>query len=176
MHSKWVGYFCGLVISILLASCNRYSISLNEKVVYTPAPLFKDYPIADMQLKNCVEQTIEDLHITQVGQLHTLNCSDAAIESLQGLDKFFALEELNLAGNKITSIADMKHLGKLKLVILRNNNIVDAAPALHLLHIKKLDLAGNQQLRCEDLQQLIENLKGTGAEIIAPTHCLQLTN
>ena len=171
MYNKSLLVFCGLVTSLLTTGCKNYSVSVNENVVYTPPSLFKDYQLADSQLHNCVEQTIVDLHITKAEELTRLNCSNAGIKSLAGLNKFFALKELNLADNQLADISEIGNLGRLEKLVLTNNKIKNPAPLLHLLHIAQLQLGDNPQMTCNDLQQLQKNLKNQTLDIALPKQC-----
>lgn len=171
MHSKSLLLFCGLVTSLLTSGCKNYSVSVNENVVYTPPSLFKDYQLADAQLHKCVEQTISDLHITDAEGLTRLNCSNAGIKSLAGLDKFFALKELNLADNQLADIGEIGQLGRLEKLVLTKNNIKNPAPLLHLLHLTQLHLDQNPQMTCKDLLQLQQNLNNQKVDLLLPTQC-----
>lgn len=172
MHSKSLLLFCGLVTSLLTTGCKNYSVSVNENVVYTPSSIFKDYQLTDAQLHDCVEQTIIDLQISSAEDLTRLNCSNAGIKSLAGLDKFFALKELNLADNQLADISEIGQLGRLEKVVLTNNNIKNPAPLLHLLHLTQLHVDNNPQMTCKDLQQLQQNLKNQKLDLILPKQCV----
>ncbi|WP_323816310.1 leucine-rich repeat domain-containing protein [Cellvibrio sp. NN19] len=171
MHSKSLVLFCGLVTSLLTAGCKNYSVSVNENVVYTPPAIFKDFQLADSLLHDCVEQTIYDLHITSAEELTRLNCSNAGIKSLTGLDKFFALKELNLAENQLTDISTIGQLGRLEKLILSKNQIKNPAPLLNLLHIKQLYLDNNPQMTCNDLIQLQKNPSNQKLDLLLPAQC-----
>lgn len=171
MHSKSLLLFCGLVTSLLTAGCKNYSVSLNENVVYTPPSIFKDYQITDAKLHDCVEQTIYDLHLTSAEDLTRLNCSNAGIKSLAGLDKFFALKELNLADNELADISEIGQLGRLEKLVLSNNHIKNSAPLLHLLHLNQLHLNNNPSMTCKDLQQLQYNLSNQKLDLRLPEQC-----
>lgn len=172
MYNKFSLVFCGLTISFLIAGCKNYSVSVNENVVYTPPSIFKDYQLADAKLHDCVEQTIYDHHITKAEDLTRLNCSNAGITSLAGLETFFALKELNLSGNGLTDIHTIGQLGRLETLMLGNNKIRNAAPLLHLLHLKQMDLKDNPRMECKDLKQLTHNLADRKTELTLPAQCL----
>lgn len=172
IQSKYLWFFCALIISLSGSGCKNYSVSVNENLVYTPPSLFKDYQIADQQLFNCVQQTIYDSRITRAEDLTRLNCSNAGIESLAGLEKFFALRELNLADNKIADITTIGHLGRLERLKLNGNQIKNPAPLLYLLHLKNLDLQENPQMSCKDLTQLIANQHKTAIDLLLPNQCV----
>lgn len=171
MFSKSLLLLCGVATSLLTVGCKNYSVSVNENVVYTPPSLFKDYQLADRQLRDCVEQTIVDLHITRAEDLTRLNCSNAGVKSLAGLDTFFALKELNLADNLLADIAEIGNLGRLEKLVLTNNQIKNPAPLLHLLHLNQLHLEDNPQMTCDDLKQLQQNLINQKLDLILPTQC-----
>ncbi len=171
MYSKSLLLFCGLVTSLLTSGCKNYSVSVNENVVYTPPSIFKDYQLADAHLHNCVEQTIYDLHITSAEELTRLNCSNAGITSLVGLDKFFAMKELNLADNQITDISQIGQLGRLENLVLSNNKINNPAPLLNLLHLAQLHVDNNPQMTCKDLYQLQQNLNHQKMDLKLPAQC-----
>ncbi|MFC3114212.1 leucine-rich repeat domain-containing protein [Cellvibrio fontiphilus] len=169
---KYLWIFCTLLCSLLASGCKNYSVSVNDNLVYVPPSIFKDYTIADQRLFDCVEQTIYDKKITRAEDLTSLNCSNAAIKSLKGLEKFFALKELNLAENQIDDIATLAMLGRLENLKLNGNQIKDATALLNLLHLKQLDLQENDQLNCKSLQQVVTNLTKTAAQVLAPEQCI----
>jgi hypothetical protein len=171
MYSKSLLLFCGLVTSLLASGCKNYSVSVNENVVYTPPSIFKDYQLTDARLQDCVEQTIYDLHITSAEELTRLNCSNAGITSLVGLDKFFAMKELNLADNQIADISQIAQLGRLEKLVLTNNKINNPAPLLNLLHLAQLHVDNNPQMTCKDLLQLQQNLDHQKLDLKLPAQC-----
>lgn len=86
-------------LTILLASCANYDVTLNDQVVYTPAELYKEYQISDNGLRSCVERAITQNRIIAAEQLVELNCINAGIVSLAGLERFTELQYLDLSGN-----------------------------------------------------------------------------
>ena len=66
-------------VCFLLGACQGYDVKVNEKVVYAPTPLFRDYTVPDPGLNGCLEQAINDDVITRAQQLTTLDCSFAGI-------------------------------------------------------------------------------------------------
>jgi hypothetical protein len=171
MYSKFFTHLCGLLVILLIAGCKTYSVSLNNKVVYTPAPLFKDYIIDDAHLRSCVEQTINDEKITKAEDLKQLNCSHAGIKSLVGLEKFYRIEQLNLAENALQSIAPLSNFSQLRVLILRKNNLTSAEPLLHMLALRELDVSDNAKLSCGDLKQVAANFHQGDLKLILPQQC-----
>ena len=171
MRSKSFIHFIGLFLVASIVGCKNYSVSVNDNVVYTPLPLFKDFAITDIHLSACVEQTINDKKITKAEDLKKLNCSNAGITSLAGLEKFYYLEELNLAENKLMSVSALRNFSKLQVLILRKNNLTTAEPLLGLLALRELDISENPKLACGDLKQLAANFNKQDLKLIAPEQC-----
>lgn len=153
---------------LLLGACAGYEVTVNERTVYTPAPLFTQFAVADANLQGCLDQTIEDGKVTAASQLVSLNCSNAGIQSLAGLGQFTQIKHLNLADNQISEAADLAKLGKLQQVILRNNTLRQLPEALTWLALESLDVSGNPDLACEDLAQL---QRGQPVALSLPAHC-----
>lgn len=171
MHSKFLFLLGALCTTTLLVACKNYSVSVNENVVYTPAPLFKNFKIADTHLRNCVEQTIIDGHITKVEELKQLNCSHAGIDSLAGLEVFSAIEQLNLSENNLVKISELNKLARLRVLMLRKNHLTSAEPLLHLLHLQELDISENRNLACVDVNQLLANFQKGTLKVNLPEQC-----
>ena len=171
MHTHISFLLLGLTVLTTISACQKYRVSVNDNVVYTPPGIFKNYQINDPNLADCVEQTIFDLNATRVEDITQLNCSHAGIVSLAGLSKFYELKALNLAENKISDIEELGKLGRLQTLILNNNRITDITPLLQLLHLQDLQLEKNPQINCAPLPQIISNLNPLEAKILAPEHC-----
>ena len=170
MYSKSLYTIGGLFLVTLIAGCKSYSVSLNDKVVYTPPSLFKDFAITDAHLRACVEQTIIDNRITKAEDLKQLNCSHAGIASLAGLEKFYSIEQLNLSENALKSIAQLSTFSQLKVLILRKNNLTNAEPLLHMLALQELDISENVKLSCGDIKQFANAHQGN-LKLTLPEQC-----
>lgn len=158
-------------LTCLLIGCKGYDVSVNDRVVYTPKPLLSDYAVEDRNLDVCLAQTIKDHKVTQVAELTRLRCTHAGIETLAGLQKFYALTELDLSDNKITDITAVANLGKLRTLILENNAIENTAPLLNLINLADLNLAGNPAAGCADLLQLETSIDENRGKTSLPEHC-----
>lgn len=157
-----------LSLTLAVTACSKYSLTLNDGVVYTPAPLFKDYTIADQNLRNCVAQTIIDREVTTAQQLQRLVCTSAGIESLAGLDAFKQLRQLNLNSNALQDLNGIAGLSKLEVLDVSENSIEDASALLKLLSLKRLNIEKNSTLRCAEIEQLANFSQ---AELKLPEHC-----
>ncbi len=161
-------YLFLLLTSLLLSSCRDYAVTVNERRIYTPPPLFTAYRITDRGLQECIEQTIIDQNITRASELRGLNCSSAGIHSLDGLQSFSSIAELNLADNHIKQLGPLSQLPKLVRLHLDNNRLDDLTPLLRLLHLQNFSIDGNPEADCRILEQVLTNNR---LEIARPEHC-----
>ena len=154
------------LLTMLLSACNSYDFTVNDRVVFSPKPLFTDYEIADGALSDCVEQAIADAHVTSAAQLAVLNCSHAGVVSLVGLGTFTGLSQLKLSANQIADLSHLQPLSSLEELYLDNNQVVDPSPLFELLSLRVLDLTGNSGLRCPSRNALLRV-----EETRLPRHC-----
>ena len=119
-------------VPFFIAGCAGYSFDINENEVYTPAPIYTEFSLADAGLQRCIDQTIKDQRITSAQDLTTLKCSFSGVNSLQGISIFSRIEQLGLKGNNIEKIDEL----------------------LQLTHLRYLDLTGNPVADCRTLVQL----------------------
>lgn len=151
---------------LLSLGCSDLDFKVNDRVVYSPRPLFSDFELADPALQACVEQAIADQKVTLAIELHTLNCSHAGISSLEGLERFTGLQQLKLSANDIRNLAPLGKLSSLEALYLDNNQVVDPVPLYELLSLATLDLSGNGSLQCPAGNALFRL-----DELILPRHC-----
>ncbi len=161
----------GMALLLSLSACSQYDFSVNDNVVYTPKPIVKENAVSDPALKNCLEQTFRDKKHTNISQVTSLRCTHAGIASLAGLERYFALTELDLSDNEIADITPLAGLGKLTLLHLENNHIGNAAPLLSLIKLSDLRIEGNPDAGCEDLYQLRASVRDNAGSALLPEHC-----
>ncbi|MAT93837.1 MAG: hypothetical protein CME59_14695 [Halioglobus sp.] len=137
-----------LCLSLLLAACQGYDIKVNDRVVYSPPPLFTGFDIADPALRACVEQAIVDQSVTAPAELVDLNCAHAGITDLGGLSVFTGLRRLRMSANGIRNLVELNRLDELRELYLDDNRIVDPVPLYGLSALDHLDLSGNPDLQC----------------------------
>jgi Leucine-rich repeat (LRR) protein len=160
-------FYCCVGLSFLfLCACQGYDVKVNDKVVYTPTPLFSDFAIADPGLKSCLERAINDGVITAPDQLTNLDCSFAGIETLDGLATFTGLKTLRLSANKVRNLVELNKIITLEQVFLDDNQIVDSAPLYPLSALRKVDLSGNSALQCPKSGRFVKSVT-----VILPQHC-----
>jgi Leucine-rich repeat (LRR) protein len=160
----------GLALSLycLLSACQQYDVTVNERVVYTPRPLFDDFAAADPALQACLSAAIQAGKVTSASQLRELSCRDAGIADLAGLATFTGIRDLELSDNAIADIAELAGLIALEEVYLADNRIVDPLPLASLQALDTVDLRGNAALSCPDRQTLLRV-----SRLLLPSHCPQ---
>lgn len=149
-----------------LGACQGYDVTVNDKVVYAPIPLFTDFTTPDPGLHSCLKQAINDGVINRADQLTALDCSFAGIENLQGLALFTGLRSLRLSANKVHNLVELGKLEALEELYLDDNQIVDPVPLYQLPVLRRLDLSGNPDLQCPPPGSFIK-----AESVILPTHC-----
>ena len=154
------------IVIFMLGACQTYDLRVNDRVVYTPKPLFTEFEVANAALRECLEQAISDNKITAANEMVALNCSHAGIDSLEGLDSFHAITQLKLSHNTISDLSVLTRLSVLEFLYLDNNAITDATPIIQLPTLQVLDISGNSSLRCPGQGSLL----GID-ELILPLHC-----
>ncbi|MFT4825643.1 MAG: Leucine-rich repeat (LRR) protein [Halioglobus sp.] len=159
--------FLTFPIVLFLAACGSYDFTINEKLVYTPKPLFSDYTATDTALQSCLEQAVAEAKATRAADLEILNCAHAGITDLEGLEVFSGISRLKLSSNALTSIAPLAALSNLEVLHLDNNQIVDLRPLLELQVLRELNLSDNSDLLCSSAAGLIAI-----ETVTLPKHCL----
>ena len=152
---------------LLLGACQGYDFKVNDKVVYSPAPLFTAFQAPDTALYTCLEQAIVDAEITAAEQLTALNCSHAGIENLEGLATFTGLKALRLSSNRVRNLVEISQLAALEELYLEDNRVIDPVPLYRLPTLRTVDLSGNTDLQCPrqgGLKQV--------EQLALPGHCL----
>lgn len=137
-HRTLVFTVCSCCVSII--GCAGYRVTINEQAVYNPRPLMAIEDIADPNLATCIEQTAADRQIVRAEQLTRLVCTYAGIETLEGLQQFSRLEQLNLGHNALDRVEVLYQLPELKHVQLEGN------PDLSCGNVKTLEAMPREQL------------------------------
>ncbi len=158
---------CMISLSLaLVAACGSYDFTINDKVVYTPDPLFSDFDVPDPALRECIREAINDAKATNASEVSSLSCAEAGVKTLAGLSTFTELEQLTLSSNNIVNISELAALTVLQVVYLDNNQIVDPVPLYELPALHRLDLSSNPGLICPPPGSLMRV-----SDVTLPTHC-----
>lgn len=155
-----------ILASLLLAGCQQYDVTVNERVVYSPRPLLTEIQAEDPGLRGCLEDAIERLRIGSPAALEELDCSGAGIKSLQGIGQFAGLRHLNLSHNEIREVDELVMLEELQTLALEDNRLENPEPLYRLRQLAVLELRDNPALRCPQPERL------AGLQRLSlPRHC-----
>ena len=154
------------LLVVVLAGCDMYDIKVNERVVFSPRPIFTDFETGDTALRACLEQAIADGNVTAAAELTTLNCSHAGIADLAGIATFTGLRQLKLSANQIRNLVEVARLTQLQILYLDDNQVVDPVPLYDLPALHTLDLSDNPDLQCPAPGALVKL-----EDLILPKHC-----
>jgi hypothetical protein len=155
-----------LLLMPILAACGSYDFTVNDRVVYTPDPLFTDFTVPDPALRECIREAINDQKATSASDLSSLSCDEAGIETLAGLSTFTELEQLTLSSNNIADIKELGALTVLQILYLDNNQLIDAVPLYELPTLRLVDLSSNPHLLCPNAGSLLRV-----SNVTLPAHC-----
>lgn len=161
----WKRKLTGVAL-LALAACGNYDVSLNDRVVYTPEPLFEDFQVTDPALQACLKKAVQYYKVTVPAQLVQLDCHGKEVESLAGIGTFNSLQQISLAHNRVSDLAPLLGLSSLQILDLRDNRVVDPVPLYELISLRALDLSGNPDLRCPARQDLVRVV-----DLVLPKHC-----
>lgn len=159
---------CLLLAVLALSGCADYRFTVNERVVYNPAPLFQAFDVPDPALRDCIKQHIADASITAAEELTELNCSHGGVTDLTGLPVFSNLVRLKLSRNAITDLAPLANMNALQELYLDNNRVRNIMPLRGLPELDYLNLAANQEIVCQQLEFF---RRQPSLDLITPAHC-----
>ena len=160
-----------LLIALLMSgtSCaelGQYDITVNNVTVYEPSAPYTVSGVKDSALTACLTQSLLDIDARMPTDLVSLNCSDAGIQSLAGLEQFTQIQSMELSSNDIRNLLVLERLTALNQLWLDNNDVVDPIPVLRMIALKELNLAGNPRLQCPDPEDVPRHLS-----LNLPNHC-----
>jgi Leucine-rich repeat (LRR) protein len=154
------------VLLLALGACESYDFKVNDTVVYSPQPLFKDFDAPDTALRTCLEQAIIDGAVSTADQLSSLNCSHGGIQNLDGLSTFTAMKTLRLSSNQVRNLVEVGAISTLEELYLDNNLVIDPVPLYLLQALHFVDLSGNPKLQCPSREGFARV-----ETVILPAHC-----
>ena len=155
-----------LVSAAGCAELGQYDITVNDVTVYEPSAPYSASGIEDAALAACVTQSLLDIDARAATDLVALNCSDAGIQSLAGLEQFTQIQSMKLSSNNIRNLLILERLTTLRQLWLDDNDVVDPIPVLRMTNLKELYLAGNPRLQCPDPEDVPGHLS-----LNLPDHC-----
>ena len=160
-----------LLIALLMSgtSCaelGQYDITVNNVTVYEPSAPYTVSGVKDSALTACLTQSLLDIDARAATDLAALNCSDAGIKSLTGLEQFTQIQSMKLSSNNIRNLLVIERLTALRQLWLDDNDVVDPIPVLRVTGLRELSLVGNLRLQCPDPSDVPRHLS-----LSLPDHC-----
>ncbi|AOV08758.1 CotH kinase family protein [Sporosarcina ureilytica] len=142
------------------------------------------YYVADkgVDIDPMIEQHVKDEFKTEnvskrlLQSIEVLDLSNKNLTSIQGLEAFTNLKELNLSGNLLTDARPLAELEYLTIVDLSFNQLSELELASE--HIEKLDLEANRLVEIEFIKQLpmLKNLNVRANNVVDLTPLTALSH
>lgn len=148
-----------LTTALALSGCARkFSVSLNQQMLYDPRPGNVLVSVPDAGLQSCINVLMRERALSDVSEIQVLACPALEIASLQGIDQLSNLRFLDVAGNQLTNLDGLGSLSRLSSVNAPNNRLQDVAALLDIPALSSAVLTGNPMLPCIQLQELGQRL------------------
>jgi Leucine-rich repeat (LRR) protein len=161
-----------LAFTVLLSftGCGRkFSVSVNEQMLYDPRPSSALVVVADAGLQSCINVLVRDRQITEVSQIQVLACPMLEIRSLTGIDQLINLRFLDLAGNELVNLDGLANARSLSSVNTPDNRLQDISAILQIPTLSSAVMTGNLLIPCSQLAQLQSKLANN---LLAPDSCV----
>ena len=157
-------------VLLSLTGCGRkFSVSVNEQMLYDPRPSSALVVVADAGLQSCINVLVRDRQITEVSQIQVLACPMLEIRSLTGLDQLINLRFLDLAGNELVNLDGLANARSLSSVNTPDNRLQDISAILQIPTLSSAVMTGNLLIPCSQLAQLQSKLANN---LLAPDSCV----
>lgn len=158
-----------LVSLLLLGACgHRFSVSLNEQVLYDPRPGNAVISVADAGLQSCINVLMREREITDVGSIEVLACPGLEITSLAGIEQLVNLRFVDLAGNELVNLDGLQNLSRLSSVNAPANRLQDVSALVRIRTLTSAVLTANNAIPCAQLDALAQRLD---AGLLRPEQC-----
>lgn len=163
----------GMIVAsavLVLTSCGRkFSISVNEQMLYDPRPGNTRVVVADAGLQSCINVLMRERNLTDAEQIQVLACPLLEIESLAGIDQLVNLRFLDLAGNQLVNLDGLAGAKNLSSINAPDNRLQDISAILHIPTLSSAVMTGNQLIPCTQLQALQAKLDNS---LLPPARCV----
>ncbi len=118
--------------------------------------------LEDPALIDCIQEQIGSTDEDDLAGAEHLDCTDAGVESIEGLQMMTGLKTLSLFENKVWDLRPLAELTGLEELQLGSNNIGEIYPLASLTNLERLGLGSNkiELLRQERDDEEIEPLAG----------------
>ncbi len=157
-------------VLVSLAGCGRkFSVSVNEQMLYDPRPGNALVVVVDAGLQSCINVLVRDRQITDVSHIQVLACPMLEIRSLAGIDQLVNLRFLDLAGNELVNLDGLANARSLSSVNTPDNRLQDISAILQIPTLSSAVMTGNILIPCSQLAQLQSKLANN---LLAPDNCV----
>lgn len=166
---RLIGILLIVALCTGLGSCARkFSVSVNEQVLYDPRGMRSVVTVADAGLQSCINLVIRQRELTSADQIQVIACPTLEIESLEGIRALSNLRFLDLAGNQLVHLDELRHLSRLSSVNAPHNALQDISGILNIASLTSAVLTGNNAIPCAQLDILAARLE---QGLIRPDQC-----
>jgi Leucine-rich repeat (LRR) protein len=157
-------------VLLSLAGCGRkFSVSVNEQMLYDPRPGSALVVVADAGLQSCINVLVRDRQITDASQIQVLACPMLEITSLAGIGQLVNLRFLDLAGNELVNLDGLANARSLSSINAPDNRLQDISAILQIPTLSSAVITGNVLIPCSQLAQLQSKLANN---LLAPDRCV----
>ena len=119
-------------------------LSISNKEVTTEVNDVILSGFTDSSLRTCIFNMLPANEAQLLTGISYVDCGNASISNLAGLEQLIGLSQLNLASNQIVDISPVADLILLDTLDLRNNQINDLSSISNLTALSELALGNNQ--------------------------------
>ncbi len=168
--STWrvTGLLFSMVTLMLITSCSRYQVVLNNNVLYTPTSQPPPSLLSDPNLQGCLNQQFAIAGRNDPDSIKLLACPASGVDSLDGIRELANLEQLELSDNNISDLTPLLELRNLRVLSVRNNRITNINTLMSLPILRFVALQGNDSISCRQLDNLEEKI---GNSLNRPIGC-----
>ena len=159
--------FC-VVTLMMITSCSRYKVVLNNNVLYTPTSQPPPSLLSDPNLQGCLNQQFAIVGRNDPDSIKLLACPASGVDSLDGIRELSNLEQLELSDNNISDLSPLLELRNLRVLSVRNNRITNINTLMSLSILRFVALQGNDSISCRQLDNLEEKI---GNSLNRPVSC-----
>lgn len=160
-----------LAAAVCLSGCARkYSVSVNQQVLYDPRPGASAVRMADAGLQSCINLLMRQQSGSNPAQIAVIACPNLEISDLGGIAALSALRFVDLAGNNLSNLDELRHLSSLSSVHAPDNQLQDISGILSTATLTSAVLTGNPAIPCDQLDVLQARL---GQNLIRSQQCLR---
>ncbi len=156
-------------MALALGACNhRYSVSVNERVLYDPRADVTQVYFPDPGLQSCVNVRLRQQETSSLDDLTLLSCANLEIRSLEGITSLRNLEFIDLGGNMLTHLDELRRLNRLISVRAPDNPLTDISTLNAMRNVTSVVLTGSETIPCRQLDTLAARL---GEDLVRPENC-----